>query len=196
MFKLRLLDKTIRVNHIIPNSKVNGPGTRFTIWFQGCSIRCKDCWNKDTWDPNAGKEITILNLIDQLYCCSNIDGITLTGGEPLDQLDQLLIFLSMVHKEHSIFLTSGYTREIIEKKNKNLLNYIDILCSGPFISELKSDKLGWRGSSNQKIDILTNRGKEQLKLGSKYRTELIIDKKDASMIATGFSIPENILKQK
>lgn len=186
----------MKLNHIIPDSVVNGPGKRFTIWFQGCSIRCKDCINKDTWNPEAGREVTPENLAKEILDLKDeIDGITLTGGEPLDQLEGLLEFLPLVHKDLSVFLISGRERGVLDQeKFRKALGFVDILCSGPFRAEFASRELLWMGSSNQKLETLTDRGQKQvieyLKSNRHVKTELIIDRKTGIMIASGFSFPE------
>jgi len=71
----------LRINRIIKDSKVNGPGKRYTIWVQGCSIHCNGCSNTDTWNPEQGTEFKIKDLVEDIQQ-QKIDGITLTGGEP------------------------------------------------------------------------------------------------------------------
>jgi anaerobic ribonucleoside-triphosphate reductase activating protein len=184
----------LRLNHIMKSSVVNGPGKRYTIWVQGCSIHCKGCINPDTWNPKAGTEIDEKTLIDDIKSLKgSIDGITLTGGEPLDQIDGLLKFLPEIFNEFSVFLISGYGKQIILEKKKEILKYVDILCSEPFVESCIEKNLLWKGSSNQLVEALTLRGEEQIKMPPKYRTEIVIDK-DSTLI-TGFSIPEYLKKK-
>jgi anaerobic ribonucleoside-triphosphate reductase activating protein len=90
----------MQINHVMRSSVVNGPGKRYTIWVQGCSIHCKGCINPDTWDQKAGTKIDIDTLVQDIQSLNgSIDGITLTGGEPLDQIDGLLQFLPKVFKD-------------------------------------------------------------------------------------------------
>ena len=90
-----------------------GPGRRVGLWFQGCSIRCTGCISTDTWAFGKGViEISeILELLDSWLPES--DGITITGGEPFDQPDQLRQILSHCRNyDHiSIFVYSGYSLE-------------------------------------------------------------------------------------
>lgn len=182
----------MKINNIIKNSKVNGPGTRYTIWVQGCSIHCDGCLNQDTWDFNSGKEISAKELmkdVEQL----KIDGISITGGEPLDQYKKVIEFLKLVYPKYNILLTTGYTlNEIEQRRLKEILDYIDILITGPFVQELIDTSDKWRGSTNQKISFLTERSKQFKNYISKYRTEIKINKKTGEVIVDGFYIPDNI----
>ena len=71
---------------------VDGPGTRYVIFFQGCPMRCRYCHNPDTWKMNGGKEMTadeILEKVEDVREFIRNGGITATGGEPLMQIDFL-----------------------------------------------------------------------------------------------------------
>jgi anaerobic ribonucleoside-triphosphate reductase activating protein len=181
----------MKINKIIKDSQVNGPGKRYTIWVQGCQINCKGCCNKDTWDINKGEYWTPKALFEDIQKCK-IDGITLTGGEPLEQYQEILEFLQLVFPTYNIFLTSGYTFETIKLCKTEVLKYIDILVSGPFIEELLDESGKWRGSTNQVIHFLTERSKQFENYKPEYRTEIKIDKKTNEIIVNGFVISKNI----
>ena len=71
---------------------VDGPGIRFVVFFQGCSLRCKYCHNRDTWAVNAGMEYSTDELLAKILRYKNYftvsgGGVTLSGGEPLLQQD-------------------------------------------------------------------------------------------------------------
>jgi len=182
----------MKINKILSLSESNGPGKRFTIWVQGCSIRCTGCINKDTWDSLAGEEQSIENLYKSILE-SNF-GLTITGGEPLDQYNDTLCLCKKVFPVTDVFLTSGYTLETIQKKYPEILSYIDILVSGPFQENNYSDSLLWKGSTNQNVSFLTARA---IKIANndlkRIKAEIIIDKKTGMMLVTGFSIPKAIL---
>ena len=73
---------------------VDGPGVRFIIFFAGCPLRCKYCHNPDSWNLADGKDYTAEQLLDEAESCKSYwgtkGGITVSGGEPLLQLDFLL----------------------------------------------------------------------------------------------------------
>jgi anaerobic ribonucleoside-triphosphate reductase activating protein len=181
----------LNVNHILESSQVQGPGTRFTIWVQGCSIHCEQCSNKDTWEFRTDKKsIGISYTIDDLTSYiieSKSTGLTITGGEPLDQFDSTLELCKQIFKHKNIFLCSGYTYEVIKKSSmKQILETIDIICAGPFDYKQKCQSQ-WKGSSNQEVIYLTDRGKDLLDLPI-LKKEYRINKKTGEMIVTGFSI--------
>ena len=177
----------IKLNEILETSKVQGPGERFTIWVQGCSIHCNGCRNKDTWDPCKGKEFEVSELTSKILYSPN-KGLSISGGEPLDQFESILEIVKKVFGKKNIFLCSGYTFEQIKKDpiKKEILNYIDIICAGPFvIEELCTSQ--WKGSKNQEVIYLTEIGKELLNLPI-YKKEYRINKTTGKTLVTGFSI--------
>lgn len=109
---------------------VDGPGIRFVVFLQGCPLRCKYCHNPDTWKPSGGTPMSANDVFKEAlkyksYMKFSNGGITVTGGEPLLQLD----FLDELFKKckeaniHTAIDTSGY---IFNDKVKELLNYTDL----------------------------------------------------------------------
>ena len=88
-----------------------GPGKRIGIWVQGCSLGCKGCLNKTTWNKNEGQSVPVLDLFNWIgNLGSDFDGITISGGEPFQQYEPLIAFLHLV-KSRTRFNTycfSGY----------------------------------------------------------------------------------------
>ena len=163
----------------------NGENLGVSIFVQGCRFQCKNCFNKETWDFNGGKEWTnevkdkFFELIDKPY----IKRVSILGGEPLaDENSEDVLSLIREVKEKfptkDIWLYTGYTLEEIFKKycNQQVYNYftnivesniwcniqyVDVLVDGRYIDALKDLTLKFRGSSNQRlIDV-----KETLKQG-------------------------------
>lgn len=137
----------------------NGPGCRVSLFVSGCSLHCKDCFNKDSWDFNAGTKFTkqtkdtIIEALKDPY----IEGFSLLGGEPFepDHQEDLLELLSSVKKIYpnkSIWCWTGNSYRTI--MTNPLLKYIDIIVTGPFIKSLANPTLQYRGSSNQQIIII------------------------------------------
>lgn len=115
---------------------VDGPGVRFIIFFAGCPLRCKYCHNPDTWDMMKGKQYTADELLDEAITCREYwgtkGGITVSGGEPLAQIDFLLELFTKA-KERGINTcidTAGgpFTREgEWFEKFKRLMDVTDVL---------------------------------------------------------------------
>lgn len=152
-------DKTL-INQIYYPVKTLGFGNRIGIWFQGCSIHCSGCMAKYTWDFDKKYEMTIETITKELEKKMKYlpDGLTISGGEPFDQPKSLLIILKVCHclNLKEILVYSGYEYKYLKKHFNEILNYIDILISGPYIELLPTNKI-WRGSDNQEIKMISER---------------------------------------
>jgi anaerobic ribonucleoside-triphosphate reductase activating protein len=139
----------------------NGLGCRITLWIAGCSHHCKGCHNPETWDYNQGETLnSALNEILTKLNHSYIQGLTLSGGDPLAQteesLKELLSFIKQIKEkfpDKDIWIYSGDVWEnLIKDDNKlNILKQCDVLIDGSFILEQRDISLAFRGSSNQRI---------------------------------------------
>ncbi|MBQ7761460.1 MAG: pyruvate formate lyase-activating protein [Clostridia bacterium] len=119
---------TGKIHSIETFGTVDGPGVRFVVFFQGCTMGCKYCHNPDTWDISSGQEYTPQSLIDKMtrnLPFYKTGGITATGGEPLLQIDFLIELFSLAKGKgiHTCLDTSGLTF------NKDNTEKIDILLS-------------------------------------------------------------------
>ena len=150
----------MNIHSMISNSSVNGPGSRYVIWLQGCSLNCSGCWNPETHLFNIGKEYSLTELLLLVCGEKNIQGITISGGEPFQQPDDLFELTKMVKEETKLtqVVYSGYTIDEIQNqsKMKAVLSNIDVLIDGRFDSSKLSNNSSI-GSINQKHHFLTNR---------------------------------------
>lgn len=152
----------MRYNSVIYNDIVNGEGQRISLFVQGCSHHCKDCFNKELgWDFNGGQEFTKdkldeIMMVFKLYN-NGYNGLSLLGGEPFQNLELSNLLVNTFRQEFkntkTIWIWSGYTFEqLIQDDNKlELLKNCDILVDGKFDTELKDLTLKFKGSSNQRI---------------------------------------------
>ena len=139
---------------------LNGDGLRVTCWVSGCSIRCFNCYNPQTWDFNSGIPFTDDTMQEILYDLSKpyIKGLTLSGGHPLDthnapKVLEIVKRVKMVFPNKDIWIYTGYVWEDIIKDDtlKEILKRTDVLVDGAYIDELRDISLPFRGSSNQRI---------------------------------------------
>ena len=86
----------MRIAGIVRDSIVDGTGVRDVVFVQGCGKQCKGCHNPDTWDYNGGCHRFIGDIVAELADSSN--DVTISGGEPLDQFDDLLELCRMFHE--------------------------------------------------------------------------------------------------
>ena len=149
---------SIRIAGIVPESIVDGPGFRYTVFTQGCPHRCEDCHNPETHTFDGGKLIPVSELLNGVLKNKLIRGITLTGGEPFCQANACAVLAESAKKNKLDIITyTGYNIEcLINNANKDnnwmeLLKNTDILIDGPYIKQQKSMMLKFRGSSNQRV---------------------------------------------
>lgn len=133
-----MMTETIRLHHILEHSSVNGPGSRFVIWTQGCPLNCAGCFNQSTHDVRGGCDMDIIQLAKQINQTLDIRGITLSGGEPLLQIDAINKLLNCVNKKLDILLFSGYTFEEIRKDESKMkvLHQVDAALLGRYKQNL------------------------------------------------------------
>lgn len=140
-----------------------GPGRRLGIWFQGCSIRCPGCISADTWGPGQ-RRLEVDHLLAQLApWLQEADGITLSGGEPFDQFEALLLLLKGLRRLScvDILVYSGYPLEHLQPRLHQAAGLIDGLISDPYEEHL-DQSLALRGSDNQRLTLLTALGRSRL----------------------------------
>ncbi len=148
----------IRLSGLVPESFVDGPGIRFTIFTQGCPHRCFGCHNPETHDFNGGRMADVDRILNKIIENPLIKGVTFSGGEPFSQPEPLAYLAKMLkERNYHVMSYSGYTFEQLYdmgRENGNireLLHNIDILVDGPFILSERSLELRFRGSRNQRI---------------------------------------------
>ena len=147
----------MRYNKIRKMDISNGPGVRVSIFMQGCAFNCKNCFNPETHDFNGGKEFTenTINRVLELCDNENVEGLSILGGEPMHPKNiEATTKLSKAFKEKfpnkNIWAWSGFSFDK-DLKDKEVLNYIDVLVDGQYTDELKNPSLKWKGSSNQRV---------------------------------------------
>ena len=146
-------------------SRVNGPGLRFVLWTQGCSKGCKNCFNPLTWSNERNKIFTNDNLLELIKNFEDIDGITITGGDPFEQeyeLLELLFSLRSFNFKKGIIVYTGFTIDEINENpiRRKCLDYLDILIDGRYVEEKKISS-GLKGSSNQNVFYFSDKVKEE-----------------------------------
>lgn len=126
-------DKTTmaRIHSFETFGTVDGPGIRFVVFMQGCHLRCKYCHNRDTWDISTGEIVNIKELVNKIekystYFKASNGGVTISGGEPLLQVDFLINLFKELKKLgiHTAIDTSGMVD--ITDKVKELISLTDL----------------------------------------------------------------------
>ena len=150
---------------INPCDLANGSGVRVSIFFSGCTLHCPGCFNKNAQDFNYGKPFTdqtideILELLEPNY----IQGLSILGGEPFDNIEALskLVF-TVKHKypNKDVWIWTGYNRDELPKTDEAefIYYYSDYLITGRYEKDKRDVSLKFRGSSNQRILHNTDKG--------------------------------------
>ena len=147
----------IRIADIVQESFVDGPGIRLTVFVQGCPHHCKGCHNPGTWDYEGGKIIDTDEIIAMMEANPLLDGITLSGGEPLFQQLACMELAKAAHERGlSVWCYTGYRWEYMLDVYRAdtvgvLVGHIDVLVDGPYIESQRTLELPWRGSRNQRL---------------------------------------------
>ena len=124
-------NKVARIHSFETFGTVDGPGIRFVIFMQGCSLQCKYCQNRDTWPLFGGQQLSVDEVIDKInrykaYFIPSHGGVTVSGGEPLLQMDFLTELFTRLKRQniHTAIDTSGSFP--LTDKLKNLIDLTDL----------------------------------------------------------------------
>ena len=134
----------------------NGPGVRVSIFMQGCTFNCKNCFNPETHSFDGGNEFTEETIERVLNLCSNenIVGLSILGGEPLhpkniDGTTALAKRFKEKYPNKTIWVWTGFLFENL--KDSEVIKYLDVLIDGQYVDELHSPLLKWKGPANQRV---------------------------------------------
>lgn len=151
---LRMEDNFIYILDIVDDTTVDGPGLRTSVYGAGCENACPGCHNPESWDINNGKKVSVNEIFERILF-NEFSNVTFSGGDPFFQIDGFAALAERVKSEtrKTIWCYTGYKFEALAKNHKarKLLELVDVLVDGPFVQALRSEKLYFRGSSNQRL---------------------------------------------
>lgn len=157
IYCIMITDEKLRIAGIEQESFVDGPGIRFVVFTQGCTHHCPECHNPETHAFGKGQIETADSLLKMVDANPLLSGVTLSGGDPMEQAVQLLPFvLGVKRRRLHLVVFTGYRYEMLMSKfahpaMRELLTFTDILVDGPYMKDLRDLSLTFRGSSNQRI---------------------------------------------
>jgi anaerobic ribonucleoside-triphosphate reductase activating protein len=169
------------IHGFVSASRVNGPGLRAVLYFQGCTLDCRSCWNQKS-HPFSGDERSVEEVVAWVLRAnqeSGLEGVTFSGGEPMQQADALV---SLIHSLHhrlpglSFGLYSGYSEEELKSGRywcrsglalhskqdiwKRIAGFLDFAVLGRYVAARPS-ALPLRTSTNQKLVLFSDRYRER-----------------------------------
>jgi anaerobic ribonucleoside-triphosphate reductase activating protein len=147
----------------VPVTRAEGPGARYALWLQGCSIRCPGCCNPQLFEASGGTLVSPSRLVSEMASVrDDIEGLTLLGGEPMDQAEALLPLLHGARGLGlSVLLFSGFTLDELrarpEPAVRDALAAVDVLVDGRYDASRPETERLWAGSANQRFHYFTAR---------------------------------------
>jgi anaerobic ribonucleoside-triphosphate reductase activating protein len=167
----------INLADFCPATRVLGPGLRFVLWVQGCCFRCPGCVSPETIPQVTATLVEPKVIAQAILSNPQLDGITISGGEPMLQAPALSELFAILRQERnlSIMCYTGFTLAQLQAKNDPditmMLSYLDVLIDGLYI-EAQNDNQGWRGSANQVVHFLTSRHLEDAPLFTERKRDI------------------------
>lgn len=154
----------LRIFQTVDKVTTPGPYTRFGLWVQGCARNCPGCVSPEAQTFDGGYAKSVRELAEEILCIPDIEGITISGGEPFLQEAALCRLLAYVkeRRDFGVILYTGYT--FAEISSYALTRLCDSVIDGAYIREL-DDGMSLRGSSNQRLVFVTDRYQDSLHIG-------------------------------
>lgn len=186
-----LEDAYLSVGTWLISEEVNGPGRRLVLWLQGCHFGCPECFNPEFHDPNVGLRISCADIAELIAAAPGIEGVTLSGGEPLLQAKSLLPLLRWIRTQGlSVVCYTGYLLEELNSKDvpfsEEIISFFDILIDGRFDISEKAPLL-WRGSKNQSVHFITDKYRHLKETSNKTGTKHVeLIQGSGTLATTGF----------
>ena len=152
----------LRIERFLSPTTAEGPGSRFALWVQGCSLHCPGCCTPKLFDPRGGHSVSVESLEQTLATASDdIEGVTFLGGEPFEQALPLAELARHARALRlSVMVFSGYTLEELRARHDEgvdaLLEQTDLLVDGRYDAALPERERRWAGSRNQRFHFFTN----------------------------------------
>lgn len=159
---------SVQIAQIRAATRAEGPGKRVALWTQGCSIRCRGCFNPHLWESDSNKEhpvsFVIKSIEEMLALETEVEGLSFLGGEPFNQAGALAQIARYFRTQgYSITTFTGFTYETLLAQSQldtaiaALLAETDLLIDGPFIENRLDEQRPWLGSTNQRYLFLTDK---------------------------------------
>jgi anaerobic ribonucleoside-triphosphate reductase activating protein len=149
----------LRLHAFLPRSRANGPGWRSVVWVQGCSLGCPGCFNPQTHSrEEAGETLEVAEVMQRILAAGT-EGLTISGGEPLQQAEAVVTLLEEARAAGlSTLLFTGFAWEEVQRLPlaSRILGCVDVMVAGRYMTEQRVAE-GLLGSANQTVHLLSQR---------------------------------------
>lgn len=171
---------------------VDGPGLRYVIFLQGCPMRCQYCHNPDTWEPGKGDQMTVEEALSKFYSNRPFykkGGVTVTGGEPMMQIDFLIELFTKLHADgvHTCLDTSGI---MFQQNNEAFMEKVEALMA---VTDLVM--LDIKHIDDEKHKVLTAHSNERILAFARYLNEKKIPVWIRHVIVPGITLYKDYLER-
>jgi len=149
---------TLHLHAFLSRSRANGPGWRSVVWVQGCSLGCPGCFNPQTHGREEGETLEVAEVMERILAAGT-EGLTVSGGEPLQQAEAVVTFLEAARAAGlSTLLFTGFAWEEIQRlpQAPRILVCVDVMVAGRYVAEQRVAH-GLLGSANQTLHLLSPR---------------------------------------
>lgn len=161
-----------------------GPFKRYALWVQGCNKRCRGCISPDAQPLAGGTVIDVADLAAEILSVPEIEGITISGGEPFLQQDALVELVDLLKSKRDLGLIIYTGMHYSEIEDAPLAHRCDLIIDGEYIEELNDD-MSLRGSSNQNAICLSNRYEQYVQQYFGYpgrKVEFVVNNRQINMV--------------
>ncbi len=190
----------IQANRLAYPVTTLGPGRRIALWVQGCSRHCEGCASRDTWDHAGGEALDIEDLADkitELIVLERLDGLSVTGGEPVEQAEALARLINIIRgridderisRGFTVLVFTGFPYDQIESSYPALIGLVDVMVCGPY-DETRPRSNRLVASDNQELIFLNEFAKEEFMSYALDETRLLqFDAKGSSISLIGMPL--------
>ncbi|MCL1492295.1 MAG: radical SAM protein [Pseudanabaena sp. Salubria-1] len=185
------MTQQLNIMGYLNRSEVNGPGCRAVVWVQGCWRECPDCFNPASWSLAVNQLVSVEELAERILSEPANQGVTFSGGEPFLQAPALAALAKQIKTAGlNVMSFTGYTLSELRSPNapkgaEDLLDQLDILIDGPYVSALAIHAPNSPVSSrNQRLHVFNPAFADKIDWASD-QTEIHI-LKDGTRVFTGF----------
>lgn len=186
----------------VDSTEAEGPGHRFALWTQGCTLACPGCCNPEMWSKRGGQTQSVQDMLQRIQRAKDnakdgeeLEGVSFLGGEPFEQDIPLAQLAEGIQKMGlTVMVYSGYTLEEIKARDSRLLPFVDLLVAGRYVKELRTTKRRWIGSENQVLHCLSSAYKpDDPRFSEPNHAEIILNSK-GDLTVVGFPF-DKVMKQ-